>query len=133
MTTPPLPRTVALTQAEIGLIYTLALQDLQESHRRGDDGAFVYEVVPTGQKATTEELLEKFARLVTGAPPELTAVEHRERHQMLHRALDELLADFIDQTEAPVLARPIEDLIKWSHRQTIQPTVKAKGANNGNR
>jgi hypothetical protein len=32
-----------------------------------------------------------------------------------------------------VLARPIEDLIKWSHRQTIQPTVKAKGANNGNR
>lgn len=47
---------------------------------------------------------------------------HRQRHVQLHRALDELLADFIAHTKGPTLSRPIKDLIEWSYQQTIEPT-----------
>lgn len=65
------------------------------------------------------------------APPfapreEMTEEEHRQRHQVLHRALDELLADFILHTSEPPLRRPILDLVEWSHQQTIQPSVKER-------
>lgn len=45
-------------------------------------------------------------------------LEHRKRHKELHKAFDELLADFMWATDGPVLSRPIEDLMKWSFQQT---------------
>lgn len=47
---------------------------------------------------------------------------HRERHAILHKMLDELLADFALHTGLPVLSRTIGELLKWSYEQTIQPT-----------
>ena len=49
---------------------------------------------------------------------------HKKRHAFLHANLDELLADFVSQTGMPVLSRPIEDLLKWSHEQTKNPTKR---------
>ena len=48
--------------------------------------------------------------------------EHKERHIELHKALDELLADFISHTEGSLGKTTIMELIEWSHRQTISPT-----------
>ena len=62
----------------------------------------------------------------------MTADEHRARHVALHQALDELLADWLEQTlprygEGLVRPfgtdRPIADLIAWSHAQTQHPTM----------
>jgi len=51
----------------------------------------------------------------------MTKDEHKLKHVKLHEALDELLADFIDHTEGPILNRPITDLINWSYKQTQNP------------
>jgi len=53
---------------------------------------------------------------------ELTAEEHKARHVELHRAFDELLADYITHARGSVLDHPIRDLVKWSYEQTINPT-----------
>ena len=53
----------------------------------------------------------------------MTPDEHRARHVELHRALDELFADFVaHQPGSRFLERPILELIKWSHTQTIEPS-----------
>ena len=53
---------------------------------------------------------------------------HRQRHVELHKAFDELFADFIrhspDRTR--FLDAPIRDLMEWSHKQTICPTEEPK-------
>jgi hypothetical protein len=57
--------------------------------------------------------------------PPMTIEEHRARHVELHRALDELFADYISHqplTSSGFLQRPIHDLIKWSHEQSLNPT-----------
>lgn len=46
--------------------------------------------------------------------------EHAERHLKLHRALDELFADYIEHGKGDT-TNTIMDLIKWSHAQTIVP------------
>ena len=55
----------------------------------------------------------------------VTAEEHRLRHVALHKAFDELLADWIAHLPlgavAGVLDRSILELITWSHEQTIAP------------
>lgn len=59
----------------------------------------------------------------------MTHEEHIERHRVLHRALDELVADWI--RNGPESGRPIlpsqhtvMELIKWSHEQTLCPTTR---------
>ena len=56
----------------------------------------------------------------------MTPDEHRERHALLHKMLDELVADYL--TEAARYPSPklpsnttILELMKWSHAQTINP------------
>jgi len=49
---------------------------------------------------------------------------HQERHIMLHKHFDELLADYIRCTEQPVLGNKIEKLMAWSFEQTKNPTEK---------
>ena len=51
----------------------------------------------------------------------------RQRHQELHRALDELLACFMEQCDGPVTQFPIRELLEFSYAQTQNPTCKAKG------
>ena len=50
--------------------------------------------------------------------------EHKERHQLLHMYLDELFADYVlhHPKQHQFLKIPLEDLITWSHQQTIKPT-----------
>lgn len=47
--------------------------------------------------------------------------EHKERHILLHKHFDELLADFIRITGKAPLTLLIKDLVNWSHKQTLKP------------
>jgi hypothetical protein len=53
----------------------------------------------------------------------MTKDEHRQRHIELHKALDELFADFMSHhpEETKFTDKPIIELIEWSHRQTTEP------------
>ncbi|HUW32681.1 MAG TPA: hypothetical protein VM223_13805 [Planctomycetota bacterium] len=48
--------------------------------------------------------------------------EHKERHEELHKALDELMADFINHTGALPSRTSVFRLAHWSYEQTINPT-----------
>jgi len=59
----------------------------------------------------------------------MTPEEHKKRHVELHKALDELFADYI--SHHPIyttgfLSTPIEKLLKWAHEQTLNPTEPVK-------
>lgn len=54
----------------------------------------------------------------------MTKEEHRERHIKLHRNLDELAADFIEQEGKRISQVTVLELMEWSHQQTIEPTEK---------
>lgn len=53
----------------------------------------------------------------------MTREEHIKRHRELHRALDELLADFIqcNPWKLEFLTTPLKELLEWSYKQTIDP------------
>ena len=56
----------------------------------------------------------------------MTGEEHRQRHLELHQALDELLADYLMHHPGKLLsATTLEDLLRWSHAQTVQPVERA--------
>jgi len=50
--------------------------------------------------------------------------EHMERHQELHIMLDELVGDWITQTNCLPSKNTVLDLMKWSNMQQIDPTEK---------
>jgi hypothetical protein len=52
--------------------------------------------------------------------------EHKERHELLHRMLDELLADFLAQTGKLPSQVSVVELMEWSYQQTLQPTPLEK-------
>lgn len=47
---------------------------------------------------------------------------HRERHVLLHRSLDELLADWITHTGKTPSGDTVMEFLQWSHLQTEHPT-----------
>jgi hypothetical protein len=53
-----------------------------------------------------------------------TKEDHKKRHVELHRALDELLADYIrhNPDKDTYTQSPLIDLIEWSYKQTQDPT-----------
>lgn len=54
-----------------------------------------------------------------------TTEAHRQRHVELHRALDELLADYMKWApfnEHNFLEMPVRRLLQWAHHQTLEPT-----------
>lgn len=55
---------------------------------------------------------------------EMTVEEHKLRHLSLHSNLDELVADMITHTEMMPSKTTVLDLMKWSHSQTENPTIK---------
>lgn len=55
----------------------------------------------------------------------MTAEEHIEKHKALHKAFDELLADFIIHNPDHRLSTlRVMELVEWSHSQTVNPTEK---------
>jgi hypothetical protein len=57
--------------------------------------------------------------------PALTPEEHRQRHIELHKALDELFADYIGHhpEEHHFLDMPFRKLLDWSAQQMVTPTA----------
>ena len=52
----------------------------------------------------------------------MTHEEHIERHIVLHKELDELVADFITHTKGLPSQTTMLELMHWSYEQTINPT-----------
>ena len=52
--------------------------------------------------------------------------EHKERHIELHKMLDELVADFISQTNNLPSKTTVMEFMKWSYEQTVTPTEKVE-------
>lgn len=50
--------------------------------------------------------------------------DHKERHILLHKYFDELLADFIDHIQKLPSETSIMELAQWSYNETIKPTEK---------
>lgn len=50
--------------------------------------------------------------------------EHKEHHLDLHKAFDELFADYIfhHPNQAEFVSMPLKYLLEWSHQQTLNPT-----------
>ena len=52
----------------------------------------------------------------------MDVIEHKERHKILHKYLDELVADFISNTKTSLLSETsLMTLMKWSSRQIKNP------------
>jgi hypothetical protein len=52
----------------------------------------------------------------------MTTEEHRERHKLLHEHFDELMADYLLHHKDKLPSNTtLMELMKWSHRQTIEP------------
>jgi hypothetical protein len=60
------------------------------------------------------------------ADEKLTPEAHKARHVLLHKALDELVADWINHhPQGTALQQTsIMTLIQWSHTQTVNPTER---------
>jgi len=56
-----------------------------------------------------------------------TPEEHKARHVELHKALDELVADFIRHTGGMPSRTTLTDLMGWSWTQTLNPTEVPNG------
>lgn len=54
----------------------------------------------------------------------MTEEKHKERLLELHRALDELVADFINHTNKLPSKTSLMELMNWSFEQTKIPTKK---------
>ena len=54
----------------------------------------------------------------------MTHDEHIEKHKILHRNLDELIANFISHTDCLPSDTTLMQLMKWSYMQTINPDAK---------
>ncbi len=54
----------------------------------------------------------------------VTKDEHIKRHKELHKALDELVADFINLTEKLPTQTTLMELMEWSYKQTIEPDTE---------
>jgi hypothetical protein len=61
----------------------------------------------------------------------MTKEQHRKRHEELHRALDELAADWALHNSRPTRDGNIKlfsnttimELMEWSHQQTVDPAI----------
>lgn len=57
----------------------------------------------------------------------MTVAEHKSRHEELHIALDELLADFLHHNRMKSLTETtLIEFLKWSCEQTKNPTTDEK-------
>lgn len=52
----------------------------------------------------------------------MTPEEHQQAHKLLHRALDELLACYIDEARSGSIDNPIWQLLQWAYEKTMIPS-----------
>jgi len=52
----------------------------------------------------------------------ITEEEHIKKHKELHKALDELVADFVTQTSKLLSQTSVMALLEWAHKQTVKPS-----------
>jgi hypothetical protein len=52
----------------------------------------------------------------------MTESEHIERHKMLHKSFDELLADYIKHTSRSLSGTTLMEFMEWSYEQTVHPS-----------
>lgn len=97
----------------------ISLEQLEAAYQSAIRGRHVSEIPPI--LALRNLALDALPRL----PPN-TPEGHRQRHIELHRALDELFADYITQhpDEHQFTTMPLDRLLKWSHQQTMLPTER---------
>lgn len=51
----------------------------------------------------------------------MTKAEHIERHKLLHKMLDELIADWIQHTKCLPSQNTVLELMQWSNQQCKEP------------
>lgn len=56
-------------------------------------------------------------------------IKHKARREELHKALDELVADFIRHTGGLPSETTVLALMGWSHEQTKKPAGEGDGGN----
>jgi hypothetical protein len=61
----------------------------------------------------------------------MTKEEHKQRHVELHKALDDLIADFISHTTKLPSRTSLLELMQWSHQQTINPVEEVTNGSQG--
>jgi hypothetical protein len=69
----------------------------------------------------------KSQNLTRGSDMKMTAEEHANRHKELHAALDELLADWITQTEGYPSKVTLMEFLGWSAAQARKPDHEQEG------
>jgi hypothetical protein len=52
----------------------------------------------------------------------MTKGEHRKRHELLHKHLDELVADFLIKTNILPSKTTVLELMQWSYTQSTEPS-----------
>ena len=66
-------------------------------------------------------------KLLLNFKKDLAEKNHRERHELLHESLMELVADYIDTFHGST-SDPIQELILWSKNQADAQALKGKYA-----
>jgi hypothetical protein len=51
----------------------------------------------------------------------VTKKEHKQRHEFLHKVLDELVADWKGNTESRPSSATVMQLLRWSSKQARKP------------
>ena len=61
---------------------------------------------------------------MTDTPKPMTREQHKARHVELHKALDELFADYISHhpQQTKFTEMPLIDFLRWSNEQQHNPT-----------
>ena len=51
----------------------------------------------------------------------MDVIEHKERHHMMHKYLDELVADFVNNTGKALRGVTLIEFMMWSKKQIKNP------------
>ena len=73
-------------------------------------------------EGTGKEEIDMHGIGISPDPEEIDSEDHKQRHKELHRALDELCADWINHTGGRPSAGTVLELMRWSARQMDAPT-----------
>jgi len=86
------------------------------------DGAYGEKDIPRFEKIVDKVLNKKESPIKINRMKHACR-DHKERHQILHRCLDELVADMLMHTNELPSKMTVLELMRWSSLQTISPTI----------
>lgn len=79
-----------------------------------------------GGYSNTQEVCKKWCSRIPANNPKAELTKHRKRHEVLHKNLDELIADFLTNTKKLPSQSTVMELLQWSFEQTKNPTECTK-------